>query len=118
MPKQILVANKSRKQTVKVNFRQSPFALGCNACETREIPGLVIWARVWPTKRVFYKGVENMYDLPGVTFQKSLIALLLEKLRTKMKTKTAKNKNNKNARNNNAKPNLCHEENYEHDFCS
>lgn len=95
MPKQILVANKSRKQTVKVNFRQSPFALGCNACETREIPGLVIWARVWPTKRVFYKGVENMYDLPGVTFQKSLIALLLEKLRTKMKIKTAKNKNNK-----------------------
>lgn len=25
MPKQIIVANKSRKQTIKVNFRQSPF---------------------------------------------------------------------------------------------
>lgn len=27
MPKQIVVANKSRKQTVKVNFRQSPLKL-------------------------------------------------------------------------------------------
>ena len=40
MPKQILVANKSRKQKVKVNFRQS--LLGSRACsfvrKVRELP--------------------------------------------------------------------------------
>lgn len=67
MPKQIVVANKSRAQKVKVHFRQSSF-LG--RAKPAQIPRLTTWAFM-PAKIEFHRECE-VYDLPGGTIKSHL----------------------------------------------
>ena len=76
MPKQILVANKSRKQTVKVNFRQTK-TLGGGAptvAPPAKKPNCVMGLLGPPNKQSFHRSVKCM-TFPG-NFLELLIALL------------------------------------------
>lgn len=71
MPKQIMVANKSRKQTVKVNFRQSSLPPGEQP--HLEVPGLVIW-----TQSVVHQNRVHTEECECMTFPGQLFAGYLQ----------------------------------------
>ena len=67
MPKQIVVANKSRAQKVKVHFRQSPFP-GRARRNSARYSVTSDMGRVWSAKQSFHRECE-VYDLPGNSCQ-------------------------------------------------
>ena len=73
MPKQILVANKSRKQTVKVHFRQSSLLGGAKARSQRLRPDSVT-SDMGPT-RPANKGLKE--SVKCMTFPESYYELLI-----------------------------------------
>ena len=68
MPKQIVVANKSRAQKVKVHFRQSPFPGRAKKQDSARCSVTSDMGRVWSAKQSFHRECE-VYDLPGNSCQ-------------------------------------------------
>ena len=95
MPKQIVVANKSRVQTIKVNFRQSLIGWAVRPAPPKFY--LAIWAFM-PARIEFHRECE-VYDLPGEKFLRVTYSSARKNLRTKGQLRNNKQKQKYKARN-------------------